>query len=574
MGTADFVARAGIDQTERSHNGTAADSLWQALSSHASIQAQNLTCGSIGKLLADNQPSARQFEALLTLDRHAEPLSHQLLNLYVEGDARVRPFERSFWIAALRLSQSFFQAYERFLRHIRGTADAYWLTHAHAVVVQLFHHRQTEFILRFIRFKKRIPGQWKELHEAYRFARTRGIAMHSVATSQNDDLQEVPTTPEQQFIRLLLLETLNDGQFSPREALWADRWFKRWCKLVHLQSPEVMGRKRAEQKAFVIDLDATEGLQWASTANVGSPLFLDPSPLVTMIDKELQSLRNSDPPRGRLTTADSAGQVALLGKLKAVFDPSSSRMARLEERISVDLAVQTIFSASSIIQVLHDEAVARAKEMTLQEPQLGRSDGSALGGATFSLPSAVAGAGRASIAIADNLGVVPEVWQLRDRSDSGSRLRGQIDDLNRIIPGSLLAFREADDAPWTVSIVRRFRRLMVDHVEIGVEHIGRGPRFVKLVTESPGGSPSDESPDSAQRCFAALYLPPSERQPTMPINTLLLPACNFKADSTVTLLSSDATYTLRLNAPLQQQFEFIWTSFTVVDKAEVATLAQ
>jgi hypothetical protein len=574
MGTADFVARVGIDQTERPHNGTAVDSLWRALSSHASIEAQNLTCVSIGKLLADNQPSARQFEALLTLDREAEPLSHRLLNLYVEGDAWVRPFERGFWVAALRLSQSFFQAYERFLRHIRGTADAYWLTHAHAVVVQLFHHRQTEFILRFIRFKKRIPGQWKELHEAYRFARTRGIAMRSVATSQADGLQGVPTTPEQQFIRLLLLEALNDGQFSPREALWADRWFKRWCNLVHLQSPEVMSRSRAEQKAFVIDLDATEGLQWASTANVGNPLFLDPSPLVTLFDKILQSLRDSDTPHGRLASADSAGQIALLGKLKAVFDPSSSRMARVEERTSVDLAVQTIFSASSIIQVLHDEVVARAKEMPLQEPRLERISSSALGAATYSSPSVVTGAGRASIAIADNLGVVPEIWQLRDRSDSGSRLRGQIDDLNRIIPGSLLAFREADDAPWTVSVVRRFRRLMVDHVEIGVEHIGRNPRFIKLVTESLEGPPSDESPDSAQRCFAALYLPPSERQPTMPINTLLLPACNFKVDSTVTLLCSDATYRLRLNAPIQQQFEFIWTSFAVVDKAELATLAQ
>ena len=548
------------------------DNLWHSLSTHDPIQAQNLTCGSIGKLLEDNQPSARQFEALLALDRHAELLSHQLLNLYVEGDDGVRPFERSFWIAGLRLSQSFFQAYERFLRHIRNTADAYWLTHAHAVVVQLFHHRQTELILRFMRFKKRIPGQWKELHEAYRFARKRGIAMHSIDASQTDDPREMPMTPEQQFIRLLLLEALNDGQFSPREALWADRWFKRWCKLLHLQSPEVMGRIRIEQKAFVVDLDATDGLQWASTTTVGNPLFLDPSPLVTMIDKELHSLRDSATPRGTLGSADSAGQVALLGKLKAVFDPSSGRVARFEERTPVDLAVQTIFGISCIIQVLHDEAIARTKEMPLQEPE--RIASSTLGAATYSSPNALGRAGGVSIAIADNLGVVPEVWQLRDRSDSGSRLRGQIDDLNRIIPGSMLAFRETDNAPWTVAVVRRFRRLMVDHVEIGVEHIGRSPRFVKLVTESPGNQLGDASADSGQRCFAALYLPPSERQPTMPINTLLLPACNFKVDSTVTLLSSDATYTLRLNAPIQQQFEFIWTSFAVVDKAEVATLAQ
>ena len=37
-----------------------------------------------------------------------------LRNCCREGDARVRPFERSFCIAALRLSQSFL-AYERFL---------------------------------------------------------------------------------------------------------------------------------------------------------------------------------------------------------------------------------------------------------------------------------------------------------------------------------------------------------------------------------------------------------------------------------------------------------------------------
>lgn len=554
-------------KAERPFNGAAADSLWPSWSSGDPIHGQNLTCGAIGKLLEDGAPNARQLEALFILDRHAEPLSHRLLNLYVEGDAQQRPFERSFWIAALRLSQSFFQAYEHFLRHLRNSADTYLLTHAHAVVVQLFDHRQTEFILRFIRFKKRIPGQWKELHEAYRFARKRGIAMHSIGASQADDPHEVPTTPEQQFIRLLLLEALNDGQFSPREALWADRWFKRWCKVVHLQSPEVIGRSGSERKAFVVDLDTTDGLQWASTATAGNPLFLDPSPLVAMIDKELLSLRAAGAQRGAVASAGSAGQLALLDKLKAVFDPSSSRVPRLEERTPVDLAVQTIFSASSIIQVLRDEAIARTKDMPREEAQLERIASPTFGTTTYASPIAVDAI--TSIAVADNAGVVPEVWQLRDRSDSGSRLRGQIDDLNRIIPGSLVAFRETADAPWTVSVVRRFRRLMVDHVEIGVEHIGRSPRFVKLVTEWTGSPPSVELVDPAQRCFAALYLPPSEQQPTMPINTLLLPACDFRADSTITLLSSDATYTLRLNEPIQHQFEFIWTSFTVVDKADL-----
>src|SRR5262249_36466167 len=99
-----------------------------------------------------------------------------------------------------------------------------------------------------------------------------------------------------------------------------------------------------------------------------------------------------------------------------------------------------------------------------------------------------------------------------------------------------------------------------------VEYLGRRPRFVKLVAGDDPDLTVDTSPGSASRCFAALYLPPSEKHPAMPIKTLLLPAGEFGADCDVTLLSSSATYRLRLNEPIQQQFEFVWTSFGIVQK--------
>ena len=566
MSTADSVSHLAPAKIDRLRNAGAANSLWRSAADHDPIKAQNTTCESIFKLLQD-KPSARQLETLLILDREAQQLTDQLLNLYVEGGNPWRPFERSFWIAAMRLSQSFFQAYEHFLQHIRTSADGSWLGRAHYVLVQLFHHRQSEFLLRLIRFKKRIPGQWKELHEIYGFARVRGIATRSIDTGPADAKQGRLSTAEQQYIRLLLLELMNNGQFSPREALWADRWFSRWCGGLRLQSYDAHARRGIEQRGFVVDLDSVDGLEWATSNSVGSLFFLDPAPLIDMIDAEFDSLRDSDSLRGALASAGRAGKLALLAKLKAVVDPKLVRTARHDERTSVDLAVQTIFSASNIVQVLHREAMASTRGML---PLEGITI-SPLGPEPYPSSFVVGnGFAPASIPNADNVGVVPEIWQLRDRSDSGSRLRGQIDDLNRIIPGSLIAFREGEDAPWTVAVVRRFRRLMVDHVEIGVEHIGRSPRFVKLVADCSRGSASERSAEAAQRCFAALYLPPSERWPTMPIKTLLLPECDFEVDSIVTLLSSNATYTLRLNKPIQQQFEFIWTSFTVVHKVDVS----
>jgi hypothetical protein len=113
---------------------------------------------------------------------------------------------------------------------------------------------------------------------------------------------------------------------------------------------------------------------------------------------------------------------------------------------------------------------------------------------------------------------------------------------------------------WCVSV----EHTGVDYVEIGVEYLGREPRFVKLVTDSD--VPVAEAPNGASRCFAALYLPPSAEYPTMPIKTLLLPANDFRTDSDVTLLSSSATYRMRLSQPIQQQYEYVWTSFALVDE--------
>ena len=114
------------------------------------------------------------------------------------------------------------------------------------------------------------PGRWKEIHEAYKFALMRGLAMnHKQKTSTAEDAgdaRDTASTLEQQYIRLLLLEVLNNGQFSPRDALWADGWFSRWAKALRLEWRESANGARAAKKGFVVDLDGTDGLRRAANA--------------------------------------------------------------------------------------------------------------------------------------------------------------------------------------------------------------------------------------------------------------------------------------------------------------------
>jgi hypothetical protein len=524
-------------------------------------ETQKAICEAIAELI-QGQPEISRLEGLLALERQTQPVIDLLLTQYVEGDAHIGSFEWKAWNAALRLSQSFCQAHEYFLGRIAKIANDYWTDPEPLVRVQLFHHRKVELLLRLLRYKKRSPEIWKQLHQMYRLAQERDLLSGLGRTI--GDL-------EQQYLQILLLEAMNNGRFSPREALWAYRWFARWCGGPALRLSAANGSVHVEPKGFVIDLGGTDGLKRPPVAAgdhpAGDLLYFDSSPLRPIIDQETASLRDSATLPDGVTPATRAGQLALLSKLAILFAPVPVDIKRRAERKPVALAVQAIAGFQYIVGELHRNGQRQSEAFSSAEAAVTED---AI--ASFARPSlspifpATGNGSQIPPAMAGVFDSLPQIWQVKDRSDSGCRMRAQIDDLNGVIPGSLIAVRESQTAPWIVSVVRWFRRLMVDYVEIGVEHLGREPRFVKLVTDGDGDVPAAEAPNFASRCFAALYMPPSAEYPTMPIKTLLLPANDFRTDSDVTLLSSSATYRMRLSAPIQQQFEYVWTSFSLVDE--------
>lgn len=574
MGTTASAASASALSKDRHSVGPAADEGHPLLPESDPIAAQRAACEAVSRFLQVDAPDARQLEVLLTLDRHARRTSNRLLRRYVEGNAQLQVFQRQDWSAALRLSQSFFAAYQHLWRQMKDSADGDWLPHAHRILFQLFHHRHVEFVLRFIRYKKRTPALWEEVHQIYRFALARGIARVDVAADRSEQMPAKTTTLEQRFIRLLLLDVVSNGQLSPREVLWADDWLSRWCKGLRLQSREEQGANRTAHRGFAVDLDAADGLKRVLPSIVTNAHFLDTSPLIPLIEEELRSRAETDSRHDMSATATRAGQAMLLKKLAGIVGPAPVRIKRRGERSSVALAVEGIAGFADIVQVLREEARMRPGGASGQEaPEEGVTI-SPLSAEAYS-PALPAGAGIDSEAnpVADRRAVVLRAWQVKDSSESGCRMRAQVNDISPLIPGALIMTRESEHGPWTLSVVRRFRRLMVDHVEIGVEFVGCRPRFVKLVADSTIGS-VEKPGDTQARCFAALYLPPSDERPAIPIKTLLLPARYFDAGRDVTLMSANANYTLRLNQAIRQQFEFACCPFTVLHKQPVAAGAK
>ena len=158
------------------------------------------------------------------------------------------------------------------------------------------------------------------------------------------------------------------------------------------------------------------------------------------------------------------------------------------------------------------------------------------------------------------------VWQLVDRSESGCRLHGVVPDLKGVVPGALLALRERENVPWTLVVVRRLKKLAGNHVDLGVEYVGRDPRCIRLAMIDDHDANQGESEDERNRSFAGLYLPESSRHPRMPIKTLIVQAHEFVDDRCLSLQSADAAYTIRLKEPIEEQGEFTWLPYEVIDR--------
>ena len=263
-------------------------------------------------------------------------------------------------------------------------------------------------------------------------------------------------------------------------------------------------------------------------------------------------------------SAARQASIALLSKLRILYSPDPVEFTRRGERISIAASVQTMCGLVHIVRTVREEAQSRGRGVANPTSPLAALTVSPNSGYADSFPGTVFhAASPAPLTISTTTVRAPGTWQARDWSDSGCRLRGRAADLNDVIPGSLMTIREAHDVAWTVAIVRRLRRLMVDHVEISLEFIGRKPRYVKLVPPSHA-LPTGDAANGKRRPFGAIYLPLSEKRPTLPIKTLVVPVEAFDEGQLVTLLSSEARYSMRFNKALEHHAGFVWTTFTLL----------
>ncbi len=564
-----FTAPVGSDSADPLVNVAAVDDFWRLLTRFDPIRAQKKLNDALADFGVGEDPNVERLRALLLLDRRARNLADTLLVSYSARVAGAQSFEKRYWQSAFELAQGFGQAYAQILRQLEHdvlprTARDF----APLFLLRLLQHRQIEFLLQPYVNGQADPGCWSELHEAYQYAHSQRFLTVPQEIKRSHELTPVETTIEREYVQLLLLDLANAGHFSPHDAFWVSQWLPGGSEELTLKSVRAGPDRPGEH--FVVDLDSSEGLVRIAEPGALRCLVLDPGPMLTQIDLDIAARREGRHTEGGPPTMiGRGGRLRVLRKLRSIYSPKPPRIDRRGERKPVAVVVQAIVGLSNIARMLRNEQRRTALLDPSVNPEVEEITITVNGGIVER--AAAAGADENLTVSTPNAPpiVVPRLmWEVRDRSDSGCRLHGKASTMNGVMPGTLLAIREHEMAPWVLVIVRRRGRSAGDNVDLGVEFIGKDPRRV-VATLIDDAAPPTADPAEAQkhkRRFAVLFLPESSRQPVLPFKTLIVPAGEFEENRSVTLRAGGARHTLRLKQPIEEQGEFSWMPFEVVER--------
>ena len=181
-----------------------------------------------------------------------------------------------------------------------------------------------------------------------------------------------------------------------------------------------------------------------SPGALGHALYLDASPLLALVEAEIEALHDPLNPVRIQSSFGRARQLKLLRKVAANYTPRPQRVSRRGERKAVTSTVKAVVGLAHIMRMLrHEEKRKRAAAPRV--PEVEEITITVDGGYTQS-PSEVVDTheGPPTNAPGFEFGVPHHFWQLKDRSASGCRLRAPSGDAAKVPPGTLVARRDEE----------------------------------------------------------------------------------------------------------------------------------
>ena len=506
------------------------------------------------------------FEAVFSIDTHANGLVRTLTAQYIEHAKRSSRIEDQLWHALFDLAQGFQECYAAFAREIANQMPrSKWHAVLPLLIARQIIHLRRDAILRLYRCERWVPAKWSELFGAI----TRACAHRIEREPLRLDPMGGPTTIEREFLMTLLLQLADPGNLTPKQIEWVAAQLDGWCQPLRLTL------RPPSATTFYVDLAGSAGLQRRSVAALdGRVLFVDLQPVHALLLQNRvvleQAVRN-EPRSGK--KSKHREQLELFTKLASRVDPEFRGLARRGERKPASGAFDAIVGFPNISGFLRG-----GKTQSTAETDAGRNFGNtmelAVFGRTRTEPDYRVEPGSGQMAAFTAPG---GPWEMKDISASGFRLHTTMSIAMELTLSMLVAIRRRGQDAWVMGVIRRMRRLSARDAEIGLQLIANAvasaelfePHKVREADDSVNG----DNPSVAGRQFHGLFLSFNRREGEPQVQSLIVPAVEYHPSRHYTLRIGNSLRTIRRTIRygrlLEHHADWVWT---VIDPVSPGTI--
>jgi hypothetical protein len=377
------------------------------------------------------------------------------------------------------------------------------------------------------------PDDWHLAHVIYGFSEGRGLEQIDVSDPMCK--ASTLTTPEQTWLRMLLLNLANPNEQSFRQIAMAAKWLERWAEKVTVSKEE----KPSSLPLLAVDLAGSAGASREAPSGAGAR-FLAMDELGGSLQKRISLLRKGESPQSLKLGDDCVQPYCEQNLLLLYRQLCEANPARSVSRSSASKAAEITSGIGSIhhyISGLPFKQPGSAKELSTKQRQEI---------ATFGRIAT-----RAEDGYGEAQGYAVESWKLLDESLSGLRMTRAADAPGgRHSHSQLIGVRAADSRHFMIGTVRWLLSSHELDLNAGVR---LAPGMPQAVAVKPTGINA-----AADKYIPALALPEvaALRAPA----TLILPTGWFRAKRVIEVWR-DAPQQVLLTAIIERGADFERVTF-------------
>ena len=514
-----------------------------------------------------------RLEVLMHLDETSQDNQETLLQQYLRNPRMSRTIESRLWNAMFCFCREVIRGYHSFIMdYVANPSGSKIAAQIPLITARAIRYFGLEANLHYYRYEQVEPKMWKRLHNLYHFAEYEEFENKPCTLYDKD--KSLITTCTNEYMRILMLNTLNRGSLYPRQIHMVDQW-------LDLLVPDIVLERDYDptRHVFQVHLGETSGARRIRRPPKDELIrYWSINALFEHIERIKQALMNGELPVRLGLTEECRLPACLefLERIEQLWSPEGEKRAqRAHERKSVKKMIDVLRGWAEIcVEVKQDNNRNQVKKNVEDVEQELSYDEMV----DYKLYGFVTHRTQVKIIHEHEEEPKPqprgtrERWVMENESEQGYGAVIKDIDNEWVRLGKLVGLKPEKKGSWVIGVVRRLSCVPEDHHYVGIEIIAQNPIVVMLRPENQKSSGyTIDGVDSVDVVLPipALYIKgdADKKRP----DTLVLQSAEYATGRELELSAKGKSYKVSLNKVLERGDDWLRVSFNVLAKKETGT---